>query len=49
MKTVAGASGGVTYKPKMGAEEARKVVDEVIDRLQEKDKHFRAATSSCQT
>ena len=38
VKTVAGASGGVTYKPKMGAEEARKVVDEVIDRLQEKDR-----------
>ena len=38
MKTVAGASGGVTYKPKMGTEEARKVVDEVIDRLQEKDR-----------
>ncbi|MCY1621482.1 pur operon repressor [Staphylococcus pettenkoferi] len=38
VKTVAGASGGVTYKPKMGAEETRKVVDEVIDRLQEKDR-----------
>ena len=38
VKTVAGASGGVTYKPKMGTEEARKVVDEVIDRLQEKDR-----------
>ena len=38
VKTVAGASGGVTYKPKMGAEEARRVVDEVIDRLQEKDR-----------
>lgn len=38
VKTVAGASGGVTYKPKMGVEEARKVVDEVIDRLQEKDR-----------
>lgn len=36
--TTAGASGGVTYKPQMGKQEAEEVVDELIDLLQEKDR-----------
>ncbi|MCU5747044.1 pur operon repressor [Staphylococcus sp. SQ8-PEA] len=38
VKTVAGASGGVMYKPEMGKEEAREVIEEVIELLQEKDR-----------
>ena len=36
--TTAGASGGVTYKPKMSKAEATDVVNEVITHLQEKER-----------
>lgn len=37
IETTAGASGGVTYRPKMYVEEARELIEKLCELLKEKD------------